>query len=137
MREAVTLAGVIASKGRQAPKEVKELVTDGTKNVVDVINDAKTPSIKSIEELASDLVSANDKKHRVTLRSEKQQLEIDLDGKTHNDVPTPHTKVSDRNFKAPEEMQPAYNTSERKSTLRESTIQDVRMARNYLERKKR
>lgn len=92
---------------------------------------------KSVKDQAADLVSTNAGKHRVTLRSDKQQLEIDLAGKDHNGIPTPHTKVSPRNTKAPDHFQPAYNTSEKKSTLRASTQQDIRTARRYLERQNR
>ncbi|ODS22392.1 hypothetical protein AB835_14415 [Candidatus Endobugula sertula] len=92
---------------------------------------------KSIKDQAADLVPANANKNRVTLRYDKQQLEIDLAGKDHAGIPTPHTKVSPRNTRAPDHLQPAYNTSERKSTLRPSTQQDIRTARRYLERQNR
>lgn len=71
------------------------------------------------------------------LRSENQQLEIDLAGKDHAGIPTPHTKVALRNHNAPEHLQLAYNTSEKKSILRPSTQEDIRNARRYLERQNR
>jgi RHS repeat-associated protein len=86
----------------------------------------------NLERQAADLVQRNAGRNRVTLRSQKEQLEIDLAGKAHNGVPTPHTRVSQRNPQAPE--QPAYNTSEGKSTLRPSTQEDIRAARRFLER---
>ena len=95
---------------------------------------AVAKSGKSLKDQAADLVPANGNKNRVTLRSENQQLEIDLAGKDHAGIPTPHTKVSPRNHNAPERLQPAYNTSEKKSTLRPSTQEDIRTARRYLER---
>ncbi|MFK7892600.1 MAG: polymorphic toxin type 24 domain-containing protein [Granulosicoccus sp.] len=67
----------------------------------------------------------------MTLRSQNQQLEIDLSGKAHNGVPTPHTKVSPRNHKAPENRQPAYNTSEKNSSVRSATQEDIRTVRRY------
>ena len=91
----------------------------------------------SLKLQAADLIPANSTKHRVTLRSEKQQLEIDLAGKNHNGIPTPHTKESPRNHKAPEKHQPAYNTSEKNSTVRPATQQDIRTVRRYLERQNR
>jgi len=88
----------------------------------------------SLDKQAADLVPLNAGKSRVTLRSEGQQMEIDLAGKSHNGIPTPHTKISPRNSQAPEHLQPAYNTSESKSILRPATQEDIRAARKYLER---
>lgn len=88
----------------------------------------------SIERQAADLVSQNGGRNRVTLRSPSQQHEVDLSGKAHNGIPTPHTKVSPRNAQAPERVQPAYNTSDSKSALRPSTQEDIRTVRKYLER---
>lgn len=99
--------------------------------------DVVTKSGKSLKDQATDLVTVNGNRNRVTLRSQNQQLEIDLDGKSHAGIPTPHTKVSPRNYNAPEHLQPIYNTSEKKSTLRPSTKEDIRTARRYLERKNR
>lgn len=87
-----------------------------------------------LEKQAAELIRLNGGRTRVTLRSEAQQLEIDLAGKAHRGIPTPHTKVSPRNTQAPERLQPAYNTSESKSVLRPSTQEDIRNARRYLER---
>ncbi len=92
---------------------------------------------KSLKNQAADLVSLNNGKHRVTLRSEKQQLEIDLAGKSHEGIPTPHTKVSPRNTQAPENLQPAFNTSNKHSTTRASTQEEIRAARKFLEMKNR
>ncbi|MDX3775801.1 hypothetical protein QE250_16945, partial [Chromatiaceae bacterium AAb-1] len=92
---------------------------------------------KGLKEQAADLVPLNNGKHRVTLRSEKQQLEIDLAGKDHAGIPTPHTKVSSRNTQAPEYLQPAYNTSNKSSTTQASTQEEIRAARKYLEKQDR
>ncbi len=118
------LAGAILPGGGysqidDAAKAVKRAVAKGT---------------KGLKEQAADLVPLNNGKHRVTLRSEKQQLEIDLSGKDHTGIPTPHTKVSPRNTQAPEHLQPAYNTSNKYSTTRASTQEEIRAARKYLER---
>ncbi|NOY75198.1 MAG: hypothetical protein GXP32_05330 [Kiritimatiellaeota bacterium] len=60
-------------------------------------------------------------------------MEVDLAGKPHGGVPTPHTKVSPRNPRAPK--QPAYNT--KNSPVRPATQEDIRTVRRYLKRKKR
>jgi RHS repeat-associated protein len=87
----------------------------------------------SLEKQAAELIKANSGKSRVTLRSPSQQLDVDLAGKAHGGIPTPHTKVSPRNTQAPAQYQPAYNTSADKSTLRPATQEDIRMVRRYLE----
>jgi hypothetical protein len=89
----------------------------------------------SLQKQAADLVKLNDGKSRVTLRSQEQQIQIDLTGKAHNGISTPHTKVSPRNKQAPESNRPRYNTSKSQSETRSSSQQDIRTARRYLERK--
>ena len=93
--------------------------------------DRSTPGAKSVQQQADDLVSQNGGRNRVTLRSENTQLEIDLAGRSHGGVPTPHTKTSTRNHRAPN--QPAYNT--KRAPVTPTTQQEVRTARKYLERK--
>jgi RHS repeat-associated protein len=88
---------------------------------------------KSLKDQAADLIPQNANKNRVTLRSPSQKMEVDLAGRTHGDVPTPHTKVSPRNLDAPN--QPAYNT--KNSPVRPATQQDIRTVRRYLERQGR
>ena len=85
---------------------------------------------KSLADQAADLVSKNGGKSRMTLRSPSQKMEVDLTGKAHGGVPTPHTKVSPINPQAPN--QPAYNT--KNAPVREATQQDIRTVRRYLER---
>lgn len=87
-----------------------------------------------LERQALDLVPLNAGRNRVTLRSESTQLDVDLAGKAHNGIPTPHTKVSPRNTRAPEHLQPVYNTTEKQSTLRPTSQEDIRTVRRYLER---
>ena len=84
----------------------------------------------NIKKQATDLVKENGNKNRVTMRSPSQKVEIDLDGKAHNGVPTPHTKTSTRNLKAPN--QPAYNTKGADTTP--TTQQEIRAARKFLEK---
>ncbi|ULA64751.1 MAG: hypothetical protein LZF86_190044 [Nitrospira sp.] len=86
---------------------------------------------KSLKDQAVDLLPLNDGKNRVTLRSPSQRMDVDLAGKTHGGVPTPHTKVSPVNPQAPN--QPAYNT--RNAPVNPSTQQDIRTVRRYLESK--
>jgi RHS repeat-associated protein len=83
-----------------------------------------------LAEQAADLVSLNGGRNRVTIRSPSQQMEVDLAGKAHGGVPTPHTKVSPLNPQAPN--QPAFNT--RNSPVTPATPQDIRTVRRYLER---
>ena len=90
---------------------------------------------RSLKDQADDLVPRNANKHRVTLRSPSQKMDVDLAGVSHRGIPTPHTRVSPRNPRAPN--QPAYNTSDSKSVLRESTQQDIRTVRRYLKRQNR
>lgn len=87
-----------------------------------------------LERQALDLIPLNAGRNRVTLRSESTQLDVDLAGKAHNGIPTPHTKVSPRNTRAPEHLQPVYNTTEKQSTLRPTSQEDIRTVRRYLER---
>jgi len=92
---------------------------------------AKTGApVKNLTEQAADLVPLNGGRNRVTLRSPSQQMEVDLAGKTHGGVPTPHTKVSPLNPRAPN--QPAFNT--KNSPVEPATQQDIRTVRRYLER---
>jgi len=93
---------------------------------------AKGTPIKSLADQAADLVQLNGGKARVELRSPSQNMITDLTGASHRGVPTPHTRVAPRNLMAPK--QPAYNTSDGKSVFRESTQQDIRTVRRYLER---
>jgi RHS repeat-associated protein len=86
---------------------------------------------KSLKDQAIDIIPLNSNKHRVTLHSPSQKMELDLAGRDHGGVPTPHVKISLRNLKAPE--QPSYNT--KNSPVVSATQQDVRTARRFLERK--
>ena len=88
---------------------------------------------KKLDKEAADLVSLNKERHRVTLRSPSQKMEVDLAGKSHGEVPTPHTKVSPRNLDAPN--QPAYNT--KNSPVVEATQKDIRTVRKYLQNQNR
>lgn len=94
---------------------------------------------KTLIEQGEELVKLNGGKNRITLRTENYQIDIDLAGKAHFDkatgksIPTPHVKISPRNFKAP--SQPTYNTG--KAAYRPATQQDLRLVRNYLEKKNR
>ena len=112
--------GIIRSAGKAGASGVEAAVT--AKNVENAV---------SIEKQAAGLIPTNAGKSRVTLRSEKQQLDIDLAGASHNGIPTPHTRDSKRNFAAPKELGAKYNTS--KGEYRTSTQQDIRAARKYLE----
>jgi RHS repeat-associated protein len=91
---------------------------------------------KPLVDQAAELIPLNGGKNRVTLRSENFQMDVDLAGAAHNGIPTPHTKISPRNFQAPESLQPAYNTSYKKATVSPATQQDIRTVRRYLERQK-
>ena len=83
-----------------------------------------------------DLISKNNGKSRVTLRSEKTQFEIDLKGKEHYDkysgetFETPHTKTSPRNYNAPN--QPQYNTSGRNAKYSRTSAKELRWVKKFL-----
>jgi hypothetical protein len=87
---------------------------------------------RSLADQANDLIPINQNRNRVTLRSEKIQMDVDLSGAPHAGIDTPHTKISQRNFQAPENLQPAYNTSTGKATYRNATQADIRTVRRYL-----
>lgn len=100
-------------------------------NKIEQLYAAKTGApVKNLTEQAADLVPLNGGRNRVTLRSPSQQMEVDLAGKSHGGVPTPHTKVSPLNPRAPN--QPAFNT--KNSPVEPATQQDIRTVRRYLER---
>ena len=98
-------------------------------NKVDCSAPRATP-IKNLSDQAADLVPINAGRNRVTMRSPTQQIEVDLVGKSHGGVATPHTKISPSNPRAPK--QPAYNT--RNSPVEPATQQDIRTVHRYLER---
>lgn len=66
-------------------------------------------------------------------------MDVDLAGKDHTYkgtvFETPHTKVSPRNTQAPASEQPAYNTGRKHATYHNTTQQEIRMVRKYLEKK--
>ena len=94
--------------------------------------------VKGVQQQASELVASNGNKNRVTLRSQKFQMEVDLQGQAHNYkgnvIETPHTKISPRNTKAPASQQPAYNTSKKHAEYHSTTQQEIRLVRKYLEK---
>lgn len=92
----------------------------------------KTVGKRTLEQEASILVKQNSGKARVSMRSSNSQMDVDLTGKAHAGIPTPHTKISPRNHQAPAHLQPAYNTTTGKTTLRGSTIDDIRTVRRFL-----
>jgi len=108
---------------RWANHDATTVVASGSLN-------APRAGAKSLVDQAADLVPRNGGRHRVTLRSPSQKMEVDLAGKAHGGVPTPHTKISPVNPRAPK--QPAYNT--KGAATEASTQQDIRTVRRYLER---
>ncbi|MCR9139465.1 MAG: hypothetical protein NXI27_25920 [Alphaproteobacteria bacterium] len=73
-------------------------------------------------------------RNRVELYSPSVRMDIDLVGRDHAVIKTPHSRLSSRNTQAPPGMKPMYNTSTGKSVLRSSTQEDIRLARKYLSR---
>jgi RHS repeat-associated protein len=117
------LIGIVEKFGREGLEAaLKTMAKEAAGNT--------TSTIKNLTEQAADLVPLNNGRNRVTLRSPSQQMEIDLAGKSHAGVPTPHTKVSPLNPRAPN--QPAYNT--KNSLVVPATQQEIRTVRRYLER---
>jgi hypothetical protein len=125
------LWGVTAAKLPMGPSGVKS-PAGATTEVARIkgTGEGAKATTKSLTEQAVDLVELNSNKNRVTLRSPSQQMEVDLVGKSHGGVPTPHTKISPHNPMAPN--QPAYNT--KSSPVVPSSQQDIRTVRRYLER---
>lgn len=72
--------------------------------------------------------------NRVELRAPSVRIEIDLAGRAHAGIATPHTKRSPRNFEAPPGVGPKYNASRKFAPTLPSTQEDVRLARKYLRR---
>jgi len=85
---------------------------------------------KSLKDQAADLVSQNGGKNRVTIESPSQKIEVDLAGKSHGGIETPHVKVSERNLNAPN--QPAYNT--KSAQVRPATQEDIDLVKNHLKK---
>ncbi|MGC0120131.1 RHS repeat-associated core domain-containing protein [Pseudoalteromonas piscicida] len=116
----------VKNAGKFAIKQVTKSVRQGIKD--QGVEAAKNSA--NIKKQATALVKENGNKNRVTMRSPSQKVEIDLDGKAHNGVPTPHTKTSTRNLQAPN--QPAYNTKDADTTR--TTQKEIRAARKFLEK---
>jgi len=93
--------------------------------------DTISAAIRSLDDQAADLVKLNEGRNRVTLRSPSTKLDIDLAGREHGGVPTPHTKTSARNMRAPN--QPTYNT--KNAPVTPTTQQEMRIVRKYLKSK--
>lgn len=62
----------------------------------EIVSAARAVDRANLEKQAADLIPANSMKHRVTLRSEKEQLEVDLAGKDHRGIPMPHNAPGNR-----------------------------------------
>lgn len=89
-----------------------------------------------IRAASSSLKNLNGNSNRVSIRSQKAQYDFDLSGRPHHnkvnkiDIPTPHIKVSPRNFRSPGSV-PRYNTKQ-SETGRMLNPVDIRIIRNYL-----
>lgn len=110
-----------------------DLMSASSAQIGDVVSGPEVMQAKSLQEQAADLVPLNNGRSRVTLDSPSQRMEVDLTGKPHAGVPTPHTKASERNTRAPESVQPAYNT--KKAETKPATQEDIRTVRRALERR--
>src|SRR5690606_4034874 len=86
---------------------------------------------RTLDDEAKNLVKLNGGRNRVTLRTDKFRLDIDLQGRSHGPIATPHTKLSLRNMQAPGNKV-VYNTTNKQALLEGSTIQDLRLVRRYL-----
>lgn len=124
--------GAKAGKGNPTGSSAQDIHKQNTETVANTGSTVAktTPPINNLTEQAADLVPLNGGRNRITLRSPSQQMEVDLAGKAHGGVPTPHTKVSPLNPRAPN--QPAYNT--KNSPVEPATQQDIRTVRRFLER---
>ena len=130
-----TVAGVGGALAGRAVKAVASRLRSAESTVVQASSKSK-----SIAEQAEALISKNGGKNRVTIRSEGAKMEVDLAGEAHyskstgKTYDTPHTKISPRNTNAPGTTR-RYNTSENHAEYSNTTQQDIRTVRRYLERK--
>jgi RHS repeat-associated protein len=114
-----------------AGEEGRAALRLGEKVTAKLDESAVVSTEKSAENISKDL---NGGKARVTLRSEKEMLRVDLTGKPHNGIETPHTVVAKRNYGAPN--QPTYNTSQKLIEIHKTTAKELRMIRNYFKNNK-
>lgn len=124
----VAVAGVVAGVGAVSAARAGAISTEASG-----ASGAATASgrqIPSIKEQASELIPLNAGRNGQPMRSPSIKVEVDLAGAEHGGVPTPHTKVSVRNLRAPN--QPAYNT--KGASVEPATQQDIRTVRRFLER---
>jgi hypothetical protein len=114
-----------------AGEEGRAALRLGEKVTAKLDESAVVSTEKSAENISKDL---NGGKARVTLRSEKEMLRVDLTGKPHNGIETSHTVVAKRNYGAPN--QPTYNTSQKLIEIHKTTAKELRMIRNYFKNNK-
>ncbi|WP_269520774.1 RHS repeat-associated core domain-containing protein [Alteromonas sp. BMJM2] len=128
---AKAVAEALGGKNAAAKVEARFTLMNPRASVKEMTKALDTVRSKpTIKQQAEKLVDVNQGKHRVTLTSPSQKVEIDLKGASHGGVPTPHTKTSPRNLNSPK--QPAYNTKQ--TDPKATTQQEVRAARKYLEK---
>jgi len=136
---ALTMAGVVvvagAAVGADEAVGAGAALRAGVRYVAGKIAGAVTRRVaagaaKSVKEQAADLVSQNGGKNRVTIQTPSHQIDVDLAGKSHAGVETPHVKVSERNLNAPK--QPAYNT--KSAQVRPATQKDIDMVKHHLDK---
>jgi len=122
-QESRALAGTAAADARGAATAPKAKLTP------EIAQKTGAPPLK--DQAAEIAHGLNDGKSRVELRSPSQQKTVDLIGKDHGGVETPHVKVAERNKLAPT-PDPKYNTSSAPTVP--ATQEDIRLVRKYLER---
>jgi hypothetical protein len=132
---ATKLIGKAAGKLLGKADNVVDAAVDANKaidNTIDAVEEVANPSLK---DQALDIRdNLNGGKNRVTMRSESVQIDVDLAGKSHNGIETPHIKTSPRNNDAPAELGRKYNTSEKSSTTKAADQSVLRMVRKFLEK---
>ena len=131
---ATKLIGKAAEKLLGKTDDVVDAAVDANKamdNTIEAVDEVANPSLK---DQALDIRdNLNGGKSRVTMRSESVQIDVDLAGKSHNGIETPHVKTSPRNIDAPAELGRKYNTSEKSSTTKAADQSVLRMVRKFLE----
>ncbi len=92
---------------------------------------------QQIKEEVEALKRMNGGSNRVTIRTEKFEMDVDLAGRSHyggsevGQIETPHVHIKPRNFQAPEGLGRVYDKG--REIVREANSEDLRIVRYYLE----
>jgi RHS repeat-associated protein len=92
------LPGGAYSKADDGIRAVANVVEEGTQAAAKKIDDVVSGgAVQSIEQRASDLVTRNGGKNRVSVQTPHGRVNIDLQGRSHGGVDTPHVATLQNN----------------------------------------